>query len=307
MYIGGAMRLSVLFCVAACLGVSSPASITSERPASPPSAPTALELPFRWTPGQIEIPVSIDGRAPIWCILDSGAEFSMLDDEVARQLRLGPRIRQGGRERIENLTWKMGPVTMTGQAMTLWALDNFRRQKRDIRGVIGYEVFEHYVVTIDFQRRVILLTEPSSFRPDPAATPLPLSFAGRLPVIRASLRFGKEPLPAKLMIDTGAATTVILRHPFATRHRLIGSDSSERMSETVALGRRPFITLSARELKIHRWTFPNPAVEAYGSTAGAGGYTETDGLLGNHVLQNFRVTFDYARKRLFLEETRDLR
>ena len=25
-----------------------------------------VEIPFRWTPGQIEIPVSVNGRAPVW-------------------------------------------------------------------------------------------------------------------------------------------------------------------------------------------------------------------------------------------------
>src|SRR5688572_9559826 len=122
-----------------------------------------LQIPFRWTPGQIEIQVSIQGRPPIWCILDSGAEFTMLDSEVGKALELGPIHRRNGRERIENLKLQIGPVALEGMSVTLWALDNFRRQKRDIRGVVGCELFERYVVTIDSQKHVLILSDPASF------------------------------------------------------------------------------------------------------------------------------------------------
>jgi hypothetical protein len=263
-----------------------------------------MEVPFRWTPGQIEIQVSFDGREPIWCILDSGAEFSMLDAAVAEALFPGRAVQRGGRERIEDVTWKIGPLTMTGQKLTLWPLDNFRRQKRDIRGVIGCELFERYVVTIDYQKRVIILNEPSAFRPDASASEFRLTFDGRLPVIPAKLKFGQKSVAARLMIDTGASQAVILRFPFATEHHLFGPDAKTTTSETVAVGPTPFVTLSAEELTLGSWTFPNPAVKAYGSPKGAGGYKSTDGLLGNDVLQHFQVTFDYSRKRIFLEKTR---
>ena len=262
-----------------------------------------MEVPFRWTPGQIEIQVSIDGRPPIWCILDSGAEFSMLDDQVANALELGRSVRRGTRERVENVTLTIGSVVMPGQTLTLWSLDNFRRQKRDIRGVIGCELFERYVVTIDFQKRVVILTEPSRFRPDPAATAFALTFSGRLPVIPVKLSFGERVLTPRLMIDTGASQAVILRFPYASAHRLFGAQDKTTTSETVAAGPRPFVALSAQGLSLGRWRFQNPGVEAYASARGAGGDTSTDGLLGNGVLRHFRVTFDYSRKRLFLQET----
>ena len=271
---------------------------------SSPAKPASLEIPFRWTPGQIEIQVSIEGKPPIWCLLDSGAEFSMIDAEVAKTLKLGPIVRRGSQERIENVTWDIGPLRMKGQNLTLWSLDNFRRQKREIRGVIGCEVFEKYVVTIDFQKKVITLNDPSTFRRNPAASEFPLTFDGRLPVIATQMKFGQRVVRPRLMIDTGASTAVILRHPYARENQLFGSGDKTTTSETVAVGARPFVTLSAREITLGRWTFPNPGVEAYGTPTGAGGYRSNDGVLGNKLLQHFRVTFDYARRRLYLEDTR---
>lgn len=264
------------------------------------TANASIEIPFRWTPGQIEIQVSVDGRAPLWFVLDSGAEFSMFDVTTAKELGIG----RAARERLENVTWKIGALTMRGQTLVLWSLDNFRRQKREIRGVIGCELFERYVVAIDFQKHVIVLHEPREFRPSSTATALPITFDGRLPVVETKLKMGEKVLPSRLMVDTGAATAIVLRHPFATQHRLFSSESKTTTSETVAVGRRSFVKLSAQELILGRWTFPNPAIEAYGTPQGAGGYKTTDGLLGNDVLKRFRVTFDYSRKRILLEEAR---
>lgn len=228
----------------------------------------------------------------------------MIDAEVAKTLKLGPVVRRGAQERIENATVNIGPLRMTGLDLTLWSLDNFRRQKREIRGVIGCELFEKYVVTIDFQKKVILLKAPSTFRRNPAASEFPLTFDGRLPVIQTQMKFGQRVVRPRLMIDTGASTAVILRHPYARENQLFGSGDKTTTSETVAVGARPFVTLSAQEITLGRWTFPNPGVEAYGTPAGAGGYRSTDGVIGNKLLEHFRVTFDYSRRRLYLEDAR---
>lgn len=266
----------------------------------------AVEIPFRWTPGQIEVQVSIQGRPPIWCVLDSGAEFSMLDAETAGTLKIGPVVRHGARERIENVSVRIGPVTLRRQAFTLWALDNFRRQKRDIRGVIGCELFERYVVTVDYRRRMVILNEPAAFRPPAAGRRVPITFDGRLPVIQTPLTVRGKRIPARLMIDTGASQAMVLRYPFATAQGIFGSQDKTTTSETVATGRRPFTTITVDQLQLDRWTFKSPATRAYASPAGAGGYTTTDGLLGNDVLQHFRVTFDYSRKQVIFEERPDM-
>lgn len=267
--------------------------------------PVVAKIPFRWTPGQIEVQASFDGRPPIWCILDSGAEFSMLDEEVAKTWKIGPIVRRDGQERIENVAVRIGSFALPRQPFTLWALNNFRRQKRDIRGVIGCELFERYVVTVDFQKQVVILNEPGTYRPPAAARRVPITFDGRLPVIRTALTVRGKKIPARLMIDTGASQALVLRHPFVTEHHFLGSADETKSSETVAAGRRPFITIPVDQLDLDRWTFKSPETTAYGTPEGAGGYTSNDGVLGNDVLQHFRVSFDYSRSQVILEERPD--
>lgn len=229
----------------------------------------------------------------------------MLDEEVAKSWKIAPIVHSGGRERLENVAVRIGSFALPRQPFTLWALDNFRRQKRDIRGVIGCELFERYVVTVDFRKRVVILNEPKTYRPPAAARRVPITFDGRLPVIQAALTVRGKKTPAKLMIDTGASQALVLRHPFVTEHHFLGSADEIKSSETVAAGRRPFITIAVDQLDLDRWTFKSPKTTAYGTPAGAGGYTSNDGVLGNEVLQHFRVSFDYSRSQVILEERPD--
>ena len=263
----------------------------------------AATLPFRWTPGQIEIEVSVNGKPPIWFIVDTGAEYSILDIETSKAMGLKPSIHQYGRDFVEGARLSSGSVAIPAPRIMLMPLDNFRRQKREIRGVVGYDFFERYVVTIDFEKQKLIVSEPSSFRTPANAVSFPLTFRGRVPATHTGLTIGDQDVTALLMIDTGASQAVMLRHPFTESHGLFRLAESTSTSDSLAHGPTAYVQLPARELRLGRWKFANPNVKANQVRSGSGAYTETDGILGNDILRRFRVTFDYARKRMLLEPT----
>lgn len=257
----------------------------------------AIDIPFRWTPGQIEVQVSVNGRAPIWFIVDTGAEYSILDTEVAKSYGLHEQ------RFVDGVTLAIGPVTLRDQRVMLLQLDNFRRQKRAIRGLVGYDFFARYVVTFDFEQRVLHLSEPKAFKPPSGATRLRLQFAGRVSMIETILTIANRRILARLEIDTGASQAVILRHPFVESHGLLKVAASTTTSDSVAAGLRTFVNLPVQQIELAQWKFANPETSFYGTTHGAGGATDTDGLIGNDILRHFRVTIDYSRKELWLTRT----
>lgn len=257
----------------------------------------AIDIPFRWTPGQIEVQVSVNGRPPIWFIVDTGAEYSILDREVAKSYGLN------GQQFIDGVTLAIGPVTLRNQRIMLLQLDNFRRQKREIRGLIGYDFFARYVVTFDFEEHVLHLSEPKSFKPPRGATRLRLQFAGRVSMIDTFLTIANRRIPARLEIDTGASQAVVLRHPFVESHDLLKVAANTTTSDSVASGLRAFVSLPVQQIEIAQWKFADPETSFYGTTQGAGGATDTDGLLGNDILRHFRVTVDYSGRGVWLEKT----
>src|ERR1044071_5396662 len=258
----------------------------------------AIDIPFRWTPGQIEVQVSVNGNPPIWFIVDTGAEYSILDREVAKSYALD------GSQFADGVTLAIGPVTLRDQRIMLMQLDNFRRQKREIRGLVGYDFFARYVVTFDFEQHVLHLTEPKSFKPPRDATRLRLQFAGRVSMIDTVLTIANRRIPARLEIDTGASQAVILRHPFVESHGLLAVAANTATSDSGAAGLRTFVALPVQQIEIAQWKFANPKTSFYGTTNGAGGATDTDGLIGNDILQHFRVTVDYSRRGVWLETPR---
>lgn len=268
--------------------------------------PATIEIPFRWTPGQIEVQVSVNGSGPFWFLLDSGAEYSILDAELAETRGITKKPRGGGPQFASGATLVMGSVVLRPGEVMVLPLD-FRKRGRDIRGVVGYDLFERYVTTIDFRGHRVLLDEPKTFRAPKTATLLPLTFSGRLPVIPITFRpENGETLRANVMVDTGASQAIILRNPYARKNRLFERVVGSESSPTMAMGRQVFARLQVAEMTLARWRFAKPTTSIYQTTRGAGGSADTDGLIGNDVLRRFRVTFDYSRKQFLLEPSGDV-
>jgi Aspartyl protease len=251
------------------------------------AAPCA-EAPFRWTPGQIEIEVSVNGRAPLWFILDSGAELSILRTDLADA---------AGRT---NVQLGIGGFTFTAPQVLVMPLDNFRQQHRDIRGVIGYDFFAARVVTIDYERRIVRHCPAAGFQAAPDDVAIPLAFAGRLPVVAATLTLadGRE-LPLRAMVDTGAQLPLIVRHPFADAHGLLRKATQAAPSPSL-YGPQAMQWIATRSVRLGPVALDVASVKVFAASAGSGGFTATDALLGNELLRRARVTFDYARRRLLL-------
>src|SRR6185503_4402116 len=114
-----------------------------------------VDIPFRWTPGQIEISVAVNGRAPVWFILDSGAESSIVGSDLARELRLS-RAPHSARGFAHNVDLDLGGgLTLPNQDVMVMPLANFKAQHRDIQGLIGYDFFARYAVVVDYAKRIV--------------------------------------------------------------------------------------------------------------------------------------------------------
>ena len=242
------------------------------------AAVVCQDIPFRWTPGQIEVQVSVNHGPPAWFILDSGAERSIVRDDFGTNGR--------------GVTLQIGGVTLANQDVMVMPLDNFKAQHRDIRGLIGYDFFASRAVTIDYAKKIV--SACNAARPPLGAVMLPLTFAGRLPVVPVALTLadGRE-LRLQAMIDTGASQLMIVRHSFASAH---GVDGKAAAAAPSLFGPASMKTVAARNIRIGPFTIETPSVKLFAT----GDTTETDALIGNALLQRFRVTFDYPRRRLLL-------
>jgi predicted aspartyl protease len=260
-------------------------------------------VPFVWTPGQIEVAVEVGGT-PATFLLDTGSEYSIVSTRLAQALRLTTE-RRGARDFADDVTLSMKGVTLAHQRVMVMPFDTYYARGRTIDGLLGYDLFDRYAVRIDFTGKTLTLWPASDFTPPQAAVEVPITFAGRLPVVAATVRVSAgRTLDARLMVDTGASQAVILRHPFATAHHLFDLGGAHSTAPSLASGTRALIEIPVEQVSLGTWTFDRPQVRAFAEPIGSGGATDTDGLIGNALLSRFTLYVDYTRRRVLLEPPR---
>lgn len=265
-------------------------------------APSGVTVPFAWTPGQIEVRVTVN-RTPATFLLDTGSEYSIVSSRLAAGLPLRS-ARRGARDFADGVTIGIGPLTLADQRVMVMPFDTYYARGRQIDGLLGYDVFERFAVKIDWGAKTLTLWTHAAFTPPTAAVAVPIEFSGRLPVIAAQLGLQGHTLPARLMVDTGASQSLMLRHPYASANKLFDRAAGETTAPSLADGTRRLVTIPSRALTVGALTFDHPAVLAFSEPTGAAASTDTDGVIGNTLLSRFTLYVDYTGKRLFFEPVR---
>ena len=127
---------------------------------------SALRIPFEEDDGHIFLQARINDSAPLWFGLDTGAIRSVIDTHRAQALGLRFEGRQrvggaGGTEEasiLKGISIKLPGVELLNQ--TAWALPLealSAANSREMSGIIGYELFSHFVVEIDYANGFINL------------------------------------------------------------------------------------------------------------------------------------------------------
>lgn len=194
----------------------------------------ALRIPFEEEDGHIFLQVRINNSGPLWFGLDTAATRSIIDKHWAASLGLQSEGSQqvegaGGYEEgsiIKNISIELLGVELKHQ--TVWALplDGLAPANgREIAGIIGYELFSHFVVDIDFITRQINLYEPKTYEYRGAGQSIPLMVQqdGAIYVQAKVAAPNHDPIDGQFVIDTGGNNTLMLARTFVEQHRLLES------------------------------------------------------------------------------------
>jgi predicted aspartyl protease len=118
----------------------------------------------------IIVQVKINGQGPYDFVLDTGATFTCLDNELADQLKLpewkgsfgtvvvGPG--GGGMKLLKVDTLEVGDAKATGLTACSIDLGRMAPPGIGIKGLIGLNFLKSYRVTIDFMKKSLRLEKP---------------------------------------------------------------------------------------------------------------------------------------------------
>lgn len=254
-------------------------------------------VPFTLVKDQIVVQTSVNGKGPYAFLVDTGVTPSVIDRAVAEAAGVaiepsrsgevagaGPGGKTVQRAPIRELT--LSGVTFRN--LDALAADLSRLSSRldyPLHGILGDDFFEGRVVTIDYSAERMTIGRSLPPLP-PGAIEMPFSTANDdvIPIIQ-DFEINGQRIPVSL--DTGSSLAVEL-YPAAVVKLGLAA-----VVEKAAAGKARIdaLTIGGIPLKDVEVTFP--ARTDHGAAR--------LGNIGNALLKNFVVTFDYTTRRVRLE------
>jgi len=122
------------------------------------------------TDAAIVVPVFVNGEGPFDFVLDTGATFTCVDAELARRLALpertgargvGAGVGGAGQIRLVRVdSVRVGGASAEGLTACEVDLRHARQVGVEADGLLGLNFLKPFRVTLDFERRVLILREP---------------------------------------------------------------------------------------------------------------------------------------------------
>jgi len=281
----------------------------------------STSVPFTLIDNHIILPVRVNGSESLNFVLDSGAGATVIiDSHGSRALPLkqdgelpvsgvgtGPGFTAGV---VADTSLSIGALSLDGLSVVYLPLASipFFDDLDDVYfdGVIGAPFFSRFIIDIDFDQGLVTFTEPSAAvdrlaNLDQNWREVPLQVDSGLPYITAQVATGTgEPFDAKLLVDTGYRGVLSLT-PGSDDELVVPTEYFESVGQGLS-GDVPSRVAMSESMTLAGYQLKNIPV-AY---AMAGGESDGDdnGILGNRLLQQFNLRFDYPHKRLFLAPNR---
>ena len=275
-----------------------------DSPTNPPVKRIPVEIPIT---NQIYVQARLNDSQPMWFILDTGATWTILDVDKARELNIkseGARTLDLGQTHTVSTTFaKDASLDISGMRVpvkTLAVMPAKFRHAPQIVGLIGSDLFKRFVVEIDYDAKAINVFEPDKYKYTGHGEILPIELIEEIPHIIANISRGDlSSLRTKLLVDTGAAETLVLYAPIVEKNKLLESTKGTVKLRTGGLGGGDFnYKVRAKTVTIGNTTLDKPLINF---STGKGAADRRDGVIGNGLLDRFKLIIDYSRQRVILE------
>jgi hypothetical protein len=273
---------------------------------------TKVEIPFYTFNNQVIIPVVVNDKVPLNFILDSGSPQAIFfDRKLAVELGIGfgRKIRFSGVGNSNNVTAfrargvKLGLPGIEGNMMGMAILnsDYLDLGRFDIHGVIGYQLFVRFAVKIDYQRQILTLMEPPEHSPA-GYEAMEVAIENSKPYVNTAIRLpNRKEVPTRLLVDTGGSFGLSLinglnpdiQPPKKAQRTRVGSGLSGTIQGyygTALLILNHRLTTESETIFIDHKDFSKN-----------GPVTGIQGAIGNRLLKNFTVIFDYSKAKIFFQ------
>lgn len=279
-----------------------------------------VEIPFEYHNDLIIVNVTFNRVFPLKFIFDTGAEHSILAQREITDLLnvnyervfklLGSDLQTPlTAYLVRSVHIKVGNWVVGNRPILVLDDDYFRFHEltgREIHGILGSDIFRHFVVKINYSSRTITLMKASYFEVPKGYRQLPLKVHRGKPYLDTKVAiFADSSTSVRLLMDSGASTGLLLYTDTSPELHMPPNTIKGQLGMGLGgfiegyLGRINKLTFGNLEMKevITNFHEVNPGVDT-------SLLFKRNGIIGNKVLGRFYVILDYPQERLFLKPNR---
>ena len=263
------------------------------------------------------VKVRVNGSPPMNFILDTGASAPFLNERQATAANVPPKKvhREGnvgtGEETIHlfearNVSLKLDNLDLSADSTAVTSFEKLESTiGKRLDGVLGPQIFEHYVVGLDYGRKVLELFEPKTFTYSGPGDAIGIELRRHRPFTKARIGMAGAPsIEALFVIDIGDSSSLSLHTPFVQRNRLPRADQQTIVNFTHGVaGESKELVGRVRSLELGSFVIDHPVTEFSQAAKGSAADRSYDGAIGGEILSRFRVIFDYGHRRMILEKS----
>ncbi|OIN57082.1 aspartyl protease family protein [Arsenicibacter rosenii] len=283
-------------------------------------------IPFQLHSNLIIIPVQINGSDTLRFILDTGVSSTIITDPSVlkrQKLALTRKVNLAGAGEGGTLTasvaidnqMNIGHVRASHHNVVVLDEDILKLSEyvgTPIHGIFGFELFNNFVVSIDFLHREILLMNPKKYRYRKSkGDKYPIVIQDAKPYTDVVAVFdGKAEMPMRVVLDTGAGHALLLDRTrsgnqagVALPEKVVRAQLGRGLSGVIngSLGRIQKIRFGRYEMDDILASFPDSM--SFGMKINS---RERQGNVGCELLRRFYVTFNYQDQYVVLKPVKRL-
>ena len=276
-------------------------------------------IPFEFQANLVIVPIKVNNSDTLRFILDTGVSSILITDPQIAKLQRMKFVRNvkisgaGQGTDIEagivlDNTITMGDMIGYRQNLGVLKEDVLKLSEfvgSPIHGIIGYEIFNRFAVTIDFSTNELILENPEHYKYKPSkGERFPITIEENKPYLSTiELINDKQNLPLKVILDTGAGHAISLdankNNRIPMPPKVVKAQLGRGLSGIIngSLGRISKLRLGKFEMKNIVASFPDSSSYRMRGME----LIERQGNIGCEFLRRFKVTFNYRDQYIVLK------
>ncbi len=281
-----------------------------------------VTIPFQLIGGFIIIDIKYNNIIPQKYIFDTGAANTILFDKNLPDIFnvkysdtikiVGADINKG----IDAYIARNGNFELTDLNTTvkrdyiILAKDYLNLEKSlgvKIGGILGADFFKRLTVKIDYCKKTLVLSNPDFTKIPKNYTKLIAKIINGKPYINAIINLDSKPYNLRLLLDTGASTSIIINKntendivfPDGLIHGYLGSGLSGNILGHLGIVQQ--LTIGEHNFNNIIGNFQNTELDSTNENI----TLYRNGLLGSTILSRFNIIIDYIQGFVYLKPNKD--